>query len=245
MKNIILFVLILSFSSCSDDFNQFGQTANTSSSSSSVSKSKQEESTKQVSPKERTSSTYLDYLNPYSYDAFKNLNKFQESDESINFTKNAENKGLLMNTYYVTVRLRPVGMAALRYVAVHGYIAKKNQKGEILETLSFDPSNSVGISDAKPEDASWGEVMVGTNVTEAEWESISKFFTEFSQSDQGYNLRKRNCCHAVIQTLIVAKFKVLKNKNEGIKFAYWANQSWNRINSVATLANYLDYSNVK
>ena len=192
------------------------------------------------------SHSYTSYLNPFSYSFLKDRYVFNESSKSRDFTVNAKSIGLQKNRYYVTVRLRPILTPGLSKFATHGYIAKIDNNNKIIETLSFDPSNSIGSEDAQPSDASWGEVMVGTDVSDEAWEDIKQRFLGFSHSSRGYSLRKRNCCHAVMNTLANTGLSILENKTEGIKFAYWGNQTWNYWASAPSLQSYLDISdNVK
>ena len=124
--------------------------------------------------------------------------------------------------YVVKVRARPVsGMGGP--VATHCFLVLVDLDDNVQDSLSFDPSNSVGSGDGNPTNKTRGEEVVGIvfgNDMTA-WNVLKERYATFGQTE--YSLHNHNCCHAAIYALSGSS---LDGANQGIIFARSANKAW-------------------
>jgi hypothetical protein len=137
--------------------------------------------------------------------------------------------------YDIVVRARPVGHPLGQYVATHCYLALLDPGDKVVDTLSFDPSNSVGWNDASPDDASLGTVVVERLCEISTWEELSEAFKRCATRTT-YVLGHHNCCHAVMDALVSTS---LSGARLGIHFARTANNTWHNLNQNPSTASYV------
>jgi hypothetical protein len=136
--------------------------------------------------------------------------------------------------FSIQVRGRPVqGLGGA--VATHCFLVLLDQNGEVVDSLSFDPSNSVGWQDADPQNDSRGSVEVEARCSLASWEGLAKVFKQ-GANRKVYVLGNHNCCHAVMEALVGTN---LTNANAGIHFARVSNNTWHTINGNLASADYI------
>jgi hypothetical protein len=123
-------------------------------------------------------------------------------------------------SFDIVVRGRPVKGKAGK-IATHCYLALKGGN-IIVDTLSFDPSNSIGWNDADPKNSERGEVVVARSCRMDDWSSLKRSFIDRATA-QSYNLRTHNCCHAVMESLVCTN---LERAGNGVAFARDANETW-------------------
>ena len=112
-----------------------------------------------------------------------------------------EQQGLRHPTYTIETRGRPV-LGSAGVVATHCYLVLLDEDRNVEDSLSFDPSNSVGSKDASPENTSRGSVVLGTNQSISVWKQLKSSYSSFASA--AYNLRNHNCCHAVMAALVAS-----------------------------------------
>ncbi|MCP5107867.1 MAG: hypothetical protein GY950_31050 [bacterium] len=123
----------------------------------------------------------------------------------------------------IVARGRPVsGIGG--WVASHCYLALIDRYGEIRDSLSHDPSNSVGGRDGDPTNHSKGEIRVQSEATPKQWELLKKAFASATSAE--YDLHNNNCCHAVFKAL---SNTALDGGNKGMSFATTLNKTWERV----------------
>ncbi len=123
-------------------------------------------------------------------------------------------------TYIIEVRARPVtGLGGL--VATHTFIVLLDGS-KVIDSLSFDPSNSVNGSDADPTNDVRGNVVIGQQISTAMWRELVRAFNRRTP----YNLHTNNCTHAVADALIATNFE---GATGGIALARNANQTWDAV----------------
>jgi len=132
-----------------------------------------------------------------------------------------------VNTLYdIQVRARPVQHPVAKYFATHCYLVLLDQSCEVVDSLSFDPSNSIGWCDADPGNHSRGSRVVHRNCEMPTWEDLSAEFKRHAVRKL-YVLGNHNCCHAVMDALVATN---LTDAREGIHFARVANNTWGNVN---------------
>lgn len=136
--------------------------------------------------------------------------------------------------YNIAVRARPVNHPLGQFVATHCYLALLCPEG-VVDTLSFDPSNSIGWSDGDPENSSRGELVVERNCDEQAWQSLKDAFKRGANRGV-YVLGHHNCCHAVMDALVATN---LTNAKAGIHFARDANMTWHDANGNLGTSEYI------
>jgi hypothetical protein len=137
--------------------------------------------------------------------------------------------------YDIVVRARPVKHPLGQYVATHCYLALLDAGDKIVDTLSFDPSNSVGWHDAEPDNASCGTVVVEKRCEMSTWDDLAKAFKRYAGKNP-YVLGHHNCCHAVMDALVSTN---LRGAKQGIHFARTSNNTWHNANQNLGADDYL------
>lgn len=133
----------------------------------------------------------------------------------------------------IEVRGRPVkGYGSM--VATHCFLALL-VNDTVVDTLSFDPSNSHGWQDADPDDHSRGKVVVQTNCEWETWSSLASAFKRYAGRSV-YVLGNHNCCHVVMGALVATN---LKDAKTGIHFARTANNTWHSYNGQLGTEDYI------
>jgi|GEM_PF-2217115 len=126
--------------------------------------------------------------------------------------------------YDIVVRTRPVnGYGSI--LATHAFIVLL-EGNRVVDSLSFDPSNSIGLEDGSPDDDSRGSKVIGTNVTTSTWTELKEAFQRVAINT--YNLGNNNCTHAVFGALNSGPW--LPGSFEGMTLARDANKTWDFIN---------------
>jgi hypothetical protein len=129
--------------------------------------------------------------------------------------------------FKIAVRARPIkGMGGT--VATHCYLALLDQNNKVVDTLSFDPSNSNGRNDADPTDYSRGSVIVEGDCNISTWKELASNFIKYADA-KPYILANHNCCNAVMDALVSTS---LTHSQVGIIFAREANDTWANWNGV-------------
>lgn len=126
-------------------------------------------------------------------------------------------------TYTVEVRTRPVSGYA-DALASHAFIVLLDGV-RVIDSLSFDPSNSIGLEDARPDDDSRGSVILGREVKMDTWLELKDAFRRAARSV--YSLGSYNCTHAVCAALIAGpNFPSIL---AGLELARRANRTWDAL----------------
>jgi hypothetical protein len=157
--------------------------------------------------------------------------------------RNRKEEDMDRSQYQIEVRARPVGHPLGQFVATHCYLALVDpDKGQVMETLSFDPSNSNGWSDAKPTDQTLGSRLVHTILGKKNlflWSDLAAAFKQRAGSPEKYNLRTHNCCNAVMDALITCNGALMAGRDDAIEFARRANDTWANIHGVLPTSDYI------
>jgi hypothetical protein len=135
--------------------------------------------------------------------------------------------------FVVEVRGRPVRGIRGAF-ATHCFIALLDARENVVDSLSFDPSNSDHGRDERPTDCSRGRVIVEKACDRATWEKLSAAFKSYANRSP-YVLRHHNCCDVVIGALLAAE---LNNVRAGIRFARAANNMWHWVKGALEPAAY-------
>lgn len=125
--------------------------------------------------------------------------------------------------YDIEVRTRPV-MGYASFLATHAFIVLV-EGDRVVDSLSFDPSNSIGLEDKRPYDYSRGKVVIGTNVKTSTWTELKEAFQRAAINT--YSLQYNNCTHAVVNALISGP--LLPGSHAGATLARDANSTWDFI----------------
>ncbi len=124
--------------------------------------------------------------------------------------------------YSIEVRGRPVQVALVGSLATHTYLVLLNQASEVCDSLSFDPSCSVGWNDSTPNDVSRGVQRVATGCTYEVWQELKGAYMAYARQ-HAYSLGSHNCCHAVMAGLSGSS---CTDAALGISFARVANNTF-------------------
>lgn len=131
------------------------------------------------------------------------------------------------------MRARPVqGLAGK--IATHCFLVLLNDKREVEDSLSFDPSNSIGSKDEDPTNTSRGKILVGSEQGIKKWNQLKSYYVSFASKP--YALGSHNCCHAVMNALVGSS---LPEASAGIGFARNANKTWDDVNQTLGAEDYI------
>lgn len=133
-------------------------------------------------------------------------------------------------SFSIEVRCRPVQGAA-GPAATHAFLALLDASGEVVDSLSFDPSNSVGWQDGDPSNVSRGSQVVTAACDAAQWKELAEVF-KARAGRCPYALGAHNCCNAVIEALGGCSSLPTVGVNRGIHLARVANNAWATFNLV-------------
>lgn len=134
--------------------------------------------------------------------------------------------------YKIVVRGRPV-QGPVGVFATHTFLAIVDEVGKVIDSLSFDPSNSIGSADADPYNLSRGGIVVQRNATQKQWDQLKECYKMFARIS--YKLAGHNCCDAVKKALVSTN---LEFASRGIAFASKANATWDKCNCVLGSEDY-------
>jgi hypothetical protein len=133
-------------------------------------------------------------------------------------------------SFSIEVRCRPVqGVGGL--VATHAFLVLLDAAGQVVDSLSFDPSNSVGWQDADPTNVSRGSAVVTAACDAAQWKELADAF-KARAGRCPYALGTHNCCNAVIEALGGCASLPTAGARGGIHLARVANNAWATGNQV-------------
>ena len=135
--------------------------------------------------------------------------------------------------YRIAVRGRPVQGPGGAF-ATHCYLVLLSGT-TVIDSLSFDPSNSVGWQDADPSNTQRGEQTVESNCDISRWERLAEAFQANVTQKKTYSLSTFNCCHAVMGGLVATN---LEHATQAISFARSANNTWDNINRNASAGEF-------
>lgn len=127
--------------------------------------------------------------------------------------------------FSIEVRARPIQGTGSTF-ATHCFLVLLNASGEVVDSLSFDPSNSIGWSDADPTNVERGSVVMTTDCEYETWSGLRDAFKRWANRSP-YVLGHHNCCHVVMGALVSTN---LPQAKLGIHFARSANATWHDLN---------------
>jgi len=134
-------------------------------------------------------------------------------------------------TLTIAHRARPVGgfWGLAGYAATHTFLVLLDSRGEVIDSLSFDPSNSVGSKDAAPENSTRGERAIISGNAEAmrgKWGTLRSRYEEFAKTP--YRLGTHNCTHAAEYALNGINKEGLPALAENAAKNSWWDWGWGR-----------------
>jgi hypothetical protein len=134
------------------------------------------------------------------------------------------NTSTVVRKFDIEVRTRPIsGYGGA--MATHAFIVLL-EGYTVVDSLSFDPSNSIGLEDGDPGNDSRGRAVVGTDVQMETWSELKDAFQRAANSP--YDLRNHNCTHAVSIALTSGPW--LPGAMDGVRLVHDANKAWDTAN---------------
>lgn len=121
-----------------------------------------------------------------------------------NATSTRKRTNTVQKKYIIELRKRPV-QGMLGMIATHEFLVKLDQEGNLIDSLSFDPSESDGLTDNDPYNKSRGSTLVSETATDDDWRQLREAYVSFARRQ--YNVNNHNCTHAVENALNATNMK--------------------------------------